>query len=112
MNINNSYINNNYSTNTLTYILTCTHTHTYAFTFTYTYTYTYTYCTLTEMQSGKGIARKSCQKSHADILNFEVDVIQLMSPSTLPGRFCLPGRNPLLLEYPMLKAGLNKQRIN
>jgi hypothetical protein len=80
---NNSFLNGN----------TFTHTHTY--TITSTNTNTHTNIPLIERQLCKGFADNHCQKSFHKICAFQMDFIQQVIPSTLPGGRCLPGRTPL-----------------
>lgn len=75
---------------------TFTHTHsdTHTFTISSTNTNTHTNKPYIEIEAYKGLASKHCQKKQDENLNFQVDFIQQMIPSTLPGGLFLPGRNP------------------
>lgn len=66
----------------------------HSFTIPSTNTNTHTNYPLVEKQLCKGFADNHCQKRFNKIWGFQVDFIQLMSPSTLPGWLCLPGRTP------------------
>lgn len=73
---------------------TFTNSNTHTYTIASTYTNTHTNYPLIEMQLCKGFANNHCQNRFNKIWGLQVDFIQLISPSTLPGGLCLPGRTP------------------
>ena len=77
------------------FTITKSNTHTY--TITSTNTNTHTNLPLIEMQLCKGFAKNHCQNRFNKICSFQVDFIQQVIPSTLPGGQCLPGRTPKLM---------------
>lgn len=81
-----TFINSNSFTNAHTYTIASTNTN------------THTNKPLMESDLWKGFTKNHCQKRFNKYLCFQVDYIQQMSPSTLPGGLCLPGRNPLKRE--------------
>ena len=84
MNINKSFTITFTNSNTNTYTITSTNTN------------THTNIPLIERQSCKGFADNHCQKRLNKILAFQMDFIQQVIPSTLPGGRCLPGRTPFI----------------
>ena len=88
MNINKSF--------TITKSISFTDSNTHTFTITSTNTNTHTNIPLIERQLNKSFATNHCQKRINKIYNFQVDFIQQMIPSTLPGGLRLPGREPLI----------------
>ncbi len=91
MNINKSFT----ITKSNSFTNSNTHTHTYTYTITSTNTNTHTNLPLIEMQLCKGFADNYCQNRVNEIWLSQVDFIQQVNPSTLPGGRCLPGRTPL-----------------
>ena len=87
MNIKESFTNSSSFTNS--------NTHTLTITITSTNTNTHTNHPLIEMQLCKSFADNRCQNIINKFWDFQVDYIQKVSPSTLPGGLCLPGRTPV-----------------
>jgi hypothetical protein len=88
MNINKSF--------TITKSNSFTNSNTHTYTITSTNTNTHTNIPLIERQLCKGFAKNHCQNSFNKILAFQMDFIQQVIPSTLPGGRCLPGRTPFI----------------
>ena|SRR5208337_5010858 len=99
MNINKSFTNTFTKSNSFTNTYTHTNTNTNTYTITSTNTNTHTNLPLIERQVCKGFAKNHCQKRFYKICNFQMDFIQQVIPSTLPGGRCLPGRNPVKKVY-------------
>ena len=93
MNINKSFTNTFTKSNSFTN----TYTHTNTYTITSTNTNTHTNLPLIERQLCKGFAKNHCQNRFNKICAFQMDFIQQVIPSTLPGGQCLPGRTPKLM---------------
>lgn len=90
--------------NSLTFTQSNSFTNTQTYTISNTNTNTHTNYPLIERRSCKGIAGASCHKRHDEILDFQVDCIQQMSPSTLPGRVKPAGVRPFLAWHSMRTA--------
>ena len=88
MNINKSF--------TITKSNSFTNSNTHTYTITSTNTNTHTNIPLIERQLCKGFAKNHCQKRINKICDSQMDFIQQVIPSTLPGGLCLPGREPLI----------------
>jgi hypothetical protein len=88
MNINKSF------TNTFTKSNSFTNSNTH--TITSTNTNTHTNIPLIEMQLCKRFADNHCPNRVNKICSFQMDFIQQVIPSTLPGGRCLLGREPLI----------------
>lgn len=73
---------------------TFTNSNTHTYTITSTNTNTHTNYPLIEMQLCKRFAYNHCQNTFNKFWGFQVDFIQLMNSSTLPGGSILLGRTP------------------
>lgn len=78
--------------NNKTFSFSNTYSYSHSFTISSTNTNTHTNYPFRRTEVCKGFAENHCQKRFNKYLGFQVDVIQLMSPSTLPGGKTLPGR--------------------
>jgi len=78
---------------------TNTYTHTNTYTITSTNTNTHTNIPLIEKQLCKGFAAFYCQNRFYKNRAFQLDFIQQVNPTTLPGGRCLPGRTPTIKKW-------------